>query len=418
MKDKLAINGGKKAVKNKKEHDKWPPNAGYKELLELSRQRNSDIGIKGKTGPVKEFEEMFLKFMENKVKYAITFNSGTSALLASYIAVGITEGDEVIGPALTYHAALSPLHILKAKVVLADVEKDSRCISPESIKKLITKNTKAITVVHQWGHPADMEKILKIAKKHDLKIIEDCSHAHGSKYKNQLVGTFGDVATFSLQTNKTVFAGEGGILVTNNEEFHDKATLVGHYRDRSKEEIRNPNLQKYWVTGFGLKLRMSPFNAIIAKYSLKNFRKIVKNRHKCLKYLSERIEKEINYIDPPLISKHIYMGGWYGYKPIFKSEKLNNVPRERFVEIAQEEGMQISIPSGKLLSKQPLYNKKHTELFPQFERYQNNPENTPNAKFLESNSLSFPTFSNWKKDEKIIDQYINALKKIELIINK
>lgn len=410
--NKLAINGGKPVIKTKNIHAKWPTDANQKEILQLGKQRNLDIGIKGRTGPIQKFEEMFLDFMDHKVKYAITFNSGTSGLFAAYVAIGITEGDEVIGPALTYHAALSPLHMLKAKVVLADVEINSKCISPESVEKLITKKTKAIVVVHQWGHPANMDKILKIAKKHNLKIVEDCSHAHGSKYKNRLVGTFGDVAVFSLQTNKAMFAGEGGILITNIQEIHDRATLVGHYRDRSKNEIKNPLYQKYWVTGFGLKLRMSPFNAIVAQYSLKNFKKTIQNRHKCLEYLSDKIKK-IQYIEVPEISKDVYMGAWYGYKPIYKSEKLNNISRERFVEIVSAEGMQISAPSGGVLSEQPLYHDKHAELFPKFERQQNKIANTPNAEYLETCSLSFPTFSDWKKDKKIIDQYIMILKKVE-----
>lgn len=411
--NKLAINGGDRVIKSDQIHAKWPTDANQKEILQLGKQRNLDIGIKGRTGPIQKFEEMFLGFMDHKVKYAITFNSGTSGLFAAYIAIGITEGDEVIGPALTYHAALSPLHILKAKVVLADVEISSKCISPESIEKLITNKTKAIVVVHQWGHPADMDKILKIAKKHNLKVVEDCSHSHGSKYKNKLVGTFGDVAVFSLQTNKAMFAGEGGILVTNNQDIHDKATLVGHYRDRSKNEIKNPLYQKYWVTGFGLKLRMSPFNAIVAQHSLLNFKKIIANRHKCLTYLSNRIKKEVKYIEAPEISKDVYMGAWYGYKPIYKSEKLNNISREKFVEIVNAEGMQISAPSGGVLSEQPLYHDKHAELFPEFERKQNKIKDTPNAEYLETYSLSFPTFSDWKKDKKVIDQYISILKKVE-----
>lgn len=250
-------------------------------------------------------------------------------------------------------------------------------------------------------------------KKNNLKVIEDCSHAHGSKYKDKLVGTFGDVAVFSLQTNKAMFAGEGGILVTNNQAIHDRATLVGHYRDRSKKEILDPLYHKYWVTGFGLKLRMSPFNALVAQNSLLNFKKIISNRHKCLKYLTKKLKSEIDFIEPPVIASNVNMGAWYGYKPIYKPEKLNNIPREKFVEIANAEGTQISAPSGGVLSEQPLYHDKYVELFPKFERHQNKVKDTRNAVFLETHSLSFPTFSDWKKDKKIIDQYIAIFKKIK-----
>jgi len=153
MSKKLAINGGEPVIKESKVHGKWPTEATEAELSDLSRQRNLDIGIKGRAGPILEFEDMFLEFMNNDVKYAVSFNSGTSALYAAFVGIGLAEGDEVIGPALTYHAALSPLHILKVKVVLADVDLRSKCISVDSIKGLISPRTKAIVVVHQWGHP-------------------------------------------------------------------------------------------------------------------------------------------------------------------------------------------------------------------------------------------------------------------------
>ena len=228
--------------------ENWPPDATADELHDIAKQRNIDISLKGRSGIILELEEEFKKFLNQQVDYAITFNSGTSALLAAYFALGITDGDEVIGPCLTYHAALSPMFILGARPVLVDIDIVTRGLNPEKIEAAITRRTKAITVVHQWGHPVDMEDVLTIAKKYNLFVIEDCSHAHGSKYKGKLCGTFGDVAVFSLQANKAVFAGEGGILVTNNSDFHDKATLLGHYRDRSRDEIKNTRLNQYWVT--------------------------------------------------------------------------------------------------------------------------------------------------------------------------
>jgi len=264
-----------------------------------------------------------------------------------------------------------------------------------------------------WGHPADMEGIIELAKANGLKIIEDCSHAHGSTYKGRSVGTFGDVAAFSLQTNKAIFAGEGGILVTNSEEIKDRATLLGHYRDRSRDEILDERYQRYWVTGFGLKLRMSPFNAIVAQYSLKNFSHVMENRNKCLTYLSDRITQEVSYLEAPEVSSEVTMGAWYGYKPLYIAGNLGGITREQFVRIARSEGLQIKAPSGGVLSEQPLYSEKYVDLFPEFERYVNNINTTPNAALLEEIGLSFPVFSNWKEDRQIIDAYIVALKKIQ-----
>lgn len=415
--DALAINGGKKAVTIPSPHEIWPPKAGLRELFDIARQRNRDIGIKGKTGPIKEFEDLFNDFLEKQVKYQITFNSGTSALFAAYFALGLEENDEIIGPALTYHAALSPVYTLKANVVLVDVDPKTRCIDASLIEKNITKKTKAITVVHQWGHPADMDAIMAVAKKHNLKVIEDCSHAHGSKYKDKLCGTFGDITVFSLQTNKAIFAGEGGILVTNNEEFYYRATLLGHYRDRSKKEVSDPEYQKYWVTGFGLKLRMSPFNAIVAKHSLFRFPKLIENRHKCLNYFNERL-KEISYIEPVYVADYAYMGAWYGFKPLYIKGKLHNISREKLIAVLSAEGVEVSDPSGPMLSTQPLYLEISGKMYPSLNKKSNDPTITPVAKILQDDALSFPTFSDYKRDKKIIDQYILALKKVESLLQE
>lgn len=414
---KLAINGGLKSVTISRPHEIWPPKAGLRELFEIGMQRNRDIGIKGKTGPIKEFEDLFAGFLENKSKYQVTFNSGTSALFAAYFALDLNEGDEVIGPALTYHAALSPLFTLKVNVVLVDIDTKTRCIDANKIEEKITSKTKAITVVHQWGHPADMDKILLIAKKYNLKVVEDCSHAHGSKYNGKLCGTLGDVAIFSLQTNKAMFAGEGGILVTNNENIYYRATLLGHYRDRSKEEIKDEEYRKYWVTGFGLKLRMSPFNAIVAKYSLYRFPKIIEERHKCLNYFNEKL-KEVSFVEPIHIEPYAYMGAWYGFKPLYLKEKLNNVSRNEIIKILQAEGLEVADPSGPVLSTQPLYSEEQSKMYSSLSKKSNNPSETPNAVFVEENALSLPTFSNFKRDKKIIDQYIITMKKVQENINE
>lgn len=412
MSYKLACNN-KPLILKPLPHEFWPPRAKKEELQELAKQRNKDIGIKGCVGPIKEFEENFKQFLNNKVKYAVTFNSGTSALLAAYFAIGLDIEDELIGPALTYHAALSPVFLLKANVVLCDVDRNSRCIDANKIENLITKRTKAITVVHQWGHPADMNKILEIAKKHNLKVIEDCSHAHGSKYKGRFCGSFGDVSIFSLQANKAIFAGEGGILVTNSENIYNKVILLGHYRDRCKEEIKDTRLQKFWVTGFGLKLRMSPFNAIVAKHSLKNFEKIKSGRHKCLNYFIQRL-REIEYIEAPVIKSSIDMGAWYGFKPLYIKEKLDNISRDKLITALQKEGMEISAPSGKVLSSEPLYNSTKNPLFGNIYKQKfNNIKNTPIAKLVQDSALSLPTFYDWKNDKKIIDSYIKVFKKIK-----
>jgi len=407
----LAIEGGSPAVSHPWPHREWPPHSSDAERAQLASQRDSDINIKGRTGPIAAFEDHFLEFMDQQAKYAISFNSGTSALLAAYMALGIGNGDEVIGPVLTYHAALSPVIVLGGIPVLADIQRDTRCICPADLEKRITEDTAAITVVHQWGHPADMDAILDVAARHALPVVEDCSHAHGSRYKGKLCGTFGDVAIFSLQAKKAVFAGEGGILVTDDEDIHDRATLAGHYRDRSRSEIDNPDYQRYETTGFGLKLRMSPFNAIVAQHSLERFPEIRDGRHTCLNYFTQKLEM-IDYIEAPHVDEDADMGAWYGFKPLYHPESLSGLSRERLVEILRAEGVDVRVPSGKRLSTMPLYHVAENPISGE-RRASSVGENCPIAVQVEQHALSFPTF--WRPDPgiHIIDEYIRAFRKVE-----
>lgn len=409
---KLAINGGRKAVSIPHPHFIWPPKSNALEKKELGGQRDKDISIKGSSGPIRELEDRFRNFLKKKVRYAITYNSGTSALLAAYFALGVDEGDEVISPAFTYHATVSPVFLLRANPVLVDVDINTWCIDPNKIEEKITKKTKVIVVNHQWGHPADMDEIKKIARKHNLKILEDCSHAHGSKYKGQMVGMFGDIAVFSLQANKMLFAGEGGILVTNSTEYHDRATLFGHYRDRSRDEIKNKFYQQFWFTGYGLKLRMSPYNAITAIYALKKIKERIASRKMCLNYFSKKLS-QFTEITVPYISDYADMGAWYGFKPLYNAEKFHNIPREKYIKALAAEDIEVKEPQSDALSRLPLYTIKEDKMFrDRSHKHVFESGDFPIAEKLASSALSLPTFTEWPESKEIIDQYIQAFQKI------
>jgi fructose-1,6-bisphosphatase/inositol monophosphatase family enzyme len=152
--------------------------------------------------------------------------SGVTELGDSYLST--TFSTEVVGSDLTYHAALSPVFALGASVRVADIDGETRCIDPASVAERITERTRVVTAVHQWGHPCDLDALPELRERQDFRLLEDCSHAHGSTWRGRPVGTFGDAAVFSLQTNKAVFAGEGGILATSDERVQDRAVLLGH----------------------------------------------------------------------------------------------------------------------------------------------------------------------------------------------
>ncbi len=410
--EKLAIHGGSRGCKTPLPHEVWPPEPSLDELSELVEQRKHDISIKGRSGIIQQFEDEFLRFLGDRRKFAVTFNSGTSALQAAYLAIGIQAGDEIIGPALTFHAALTPSFLLGAEIRLVDVDINTRCVDPTKIEQAITSRTKAIAVVHQWGHPADMHPILEIAARHNLKVIEDCSHAHGSTYKGEPVGTFGDIAVFSLQAAKMIYAGEGGILVTNDRTFHDRAVLLGHYRDRSRDEITEPLLQRFWVTGYGQKYRMSPLNAVVARHALREFSYRRDERHRCLNYFKQRIDEEIPYLETQRIEPWANMGAWYGFKPLYKPERLNGLPLRDFLDIVTAEGLEISKASAPVLASEPLFTESRNPLTGAVRQVSNERSIFENANLLEQQQLSMPTFSDWKTCRPLIDEYISVLKKV------
>jgi dTDP-4-amino-4,6-dideoxygalactose transaminase len=188
--------------------------------------------------------------------------------------------------------------------------------------------------------------------------------------------------------------------------------LLGHYRDRCKAEIADEELRRYWVTGFGLKLRMSPFNAIVASHSLARFPRIKAVKHRCLSYFASRLE-EVDYVEPPYVAADVDMGAWYGFKPIYRKEKLRGISRSTLIKALRAEGLEIDGPSGPTLGTQPLYAAANDPLFPSGrKRHANNPARTPVARFLEDSALSLPTFWRWDQDREVIDAYIDAFKKV------
>jgi dTDP-4-amino-4,6-dideoxygalactose transaminase len=252
-----------------------------------------------------------------------------------------------------------------------------------------------------------MEKIMKIARKYNLYVIEDCSHAHWSKLKWKNCWTFWDVAVFSLQTNKAIFCWEWWILLTNNDDIYERATLFWHYRDRSKMEIKSDLRKDLWATWYWLKLRMSPFNAIVWIYSLENFIKNKESKHKCLKYLNERL-KEVKYIDPLEIDyDNVDMWAWYWFKPLYNWALWINT--EELIKIFEKFNLDISIPSWWSLINYRLYTSENNLLYKWIKSYKNLENSLPNSTFLDLNSLSFPTFYDWENHKNIIDKYIDIL---------
>lgn len=209
------------------------------------------ISSKGKY--IRKIEDVFAEKI--KVKYATTVSNGTVALHLALVALGIGSGDEVIVPTLTYIASVNAISYTGAKPVFVDSIRDTWQMDPEDVKRKITTKTRAIMVVHVYGHPCEMDALMTIAKKHDLFVIEDCAEAFGSLYKGVPVGGFGHISTFSFYGNKTITTGEGGMVVTNDQTLYQRAV---HFKGQGLVAHR-----EYWHDVIGYNYRMSNICAAI-----------------------------------------------------------------------------------------------------------------------------------------------------------
>lgn len=182
---------------------------------------------------IEEFEEKFSGYCN--VKHGVSCSSGTAALHLALEAIGVSKGDEVIIPTFTMIASCNAVIYAGAKPVLVDSELDTWNIDISKIEEKITNKTKAIMIVHTYGHPVDMDKIKKIANKHNILIIEDAAEAHGAEYKGKKTGSLGDIACFSFYANKIITTGEGGMVVTNNEKWAERAaSLRNHFFGKTR----------------------------------------------------------------------------------------------------------------------------------------------------------------------------------------
>lgn len=225
---RLAIDGGAPAV-TAEAPDSWlhGPNEIGEEEIQAVTDVLRDKGIfrfmkDPETSAVSKLEALFAE--KTGVRHVLAVNSGTSALIAGLVAIGVSQGDEVLVPAYTYIASAAAALALGAFPVIVEID-GSLTMDPDDLEKKITPRTKAIVPVHMRGTPCDMKRIVEIAQRHGLVILEDCAQANGATIDGQPVGSFGDAGAFSLQQYKIITAGEGGMVVTNSKEIYDRASI-------------------------------------------------------------------------------------------------------------------------------------------------------------------------------------------------
>ncbi len=298
------------------------------------------ISSKGKF--INDFEQAFADYIN--IQYATAVSNGTVAIHLALTALGIGIGDEVIVPTFTYIASANPIVQLGAVPVFVDSLKDTWQMNPLDIRAKITSKTKAIMVVHLYGHPCDMDEIMLIAKEYNLFIIEDCAEAIGSKYKNKYVGSFGDVSTFSFFGNKTITCGEGGMVVTNDTTLYNR--LV-HYKGQGLAKYR-----EYWHDVVGFNYRMTNIQAAIGLAQLEQIKTFLVKKRQIAQWYNDSFSN-IDQVEFHQECNNVYHSYWM-CSILLESPEIRDDLREKLKSAGVE-----TRPTFYPIHTMPMYSAKY-----------------------------------------------------------
>ncbi|NJE26418.1 DegT/DnrJ/EryC1/StrS family aminotransferase [Thermococcus sp. MV5] len=315
------------------------PLIGEEEINAVVEVLKSGMLAHGKE--VEAFEREFADYLG--AKYGIAVTNGTAALDVALKAIKIGPGDEVITTPFTFIASANSILFQGAKPVFADIDPKTYNLDPNEVLEKITDKTKAIVVVHLYGQPADMKAFKEIAEDYKLYLIEDCAQAHGAEFEGQKVGTFGDIAAFSFYPTKNMTTGEGGMIITNDEELARRAELIRNHGQT----------KKYLHEELGYNLRMTNIAAAIGRAQLKKLDEWNEQRIENAKLLSDGISK-IDGLTPPYTDprvKHVF------HQYVIRVEEGFPLSREELMAKLREKGIGSAVHYPIPVHHQPFYQK-------------------------------------------------------------
>ena len=346
------------------------------------------------TGPkIAEFEKMVADYVG--AKYAVAISNGTSALHAACFAAGIQPGDEVITTPLTFAASSNCVLYCGGTPVFADVDPKTYNIDPEDIRRKITDKTKAIIAVHLAGQPCDMDEIHKIAKEHDLLVIEDGAHALGSVYKGKKVGTLSDMTTFSFHPVKPITTGEGGMIVTDNEEFYQKMMLFRSHGITRDENLmtRNDGPWFYQQLDLGYNYRITDIQCALGCSQMKKLDRFLALRKEIVARYNEAFADCENIIIPYQLPET--ESGWHLY-----IVQVKNCDRRKVFEALREHGIAVNVHYI------PVY------LHPYYQEHGYKDVHCRNAEEVYSHIISLPLYPTLTEEQQ---QYV--IETLKYVIN-
>ena len=349
------------------------------------------------TGPkTHRFEEMFKHYIG--CTHAIAVNSCTAALHLSLVVNEIGEGDEVITSPFTFAATADVIVHQNAKPVFVDIEKDTYNIDPAELKEKITEKTKAIIPVHYAGHPCEMDEILKIAKEHDIVVIEDAAHAIGASCKNKKIGTIGNTTCFSFYATKNLTTAEGGMVTTDDDELAEKIRILSLH-GISKDAWKRYSSEGSWYYEIlypGYKYNMTDIQAAIGIHQLNKLEQMQKRREEIAKSYNEAFENMYEIIIPTVKK---YVGhAWHLY-PVQINTNLIGIDRAKFIDALKAENIGTSVHFI------PIHLHSYYR-----DRYGFKQGDLPNAESVYNHEISLPIYPRMTDND--VEDVIIAVKKL------
>lgn len=322
----LALLGGQKA--KTKSFPVWPQ-FDDTERKALNEVLESRVWWRTPGTKTLEFEKAFARF--HSARHGVAVTNGTAALEVTIAALGIGPGDEVIVPDFTFVATASAVLFANALPVLVDVTPDTYCLDPKLTEAAITSRTKAIIAVHMGGHPADLDALAELACRRGIALIEDSSHAHASEWRGKRIGTFGVAGTFSFQSSKLMTAGEGGVIISDDETFERNARSI-------HDCGRMPGEWFYSHFIYGSNYRLSEWQGAVLTAQLGRLDQQTQRRHQNSRVLDRELSK-IPGITPQRLDERCTRNGQYAYIFHMNSKEFGGLSTARFIEAMNAEGI-------------------------------------------------------------------------------
>ena len=403
--ERPAFLGGPRAVTlDESGANRWPIITEEDEAAVLDVLRSGELSFHPVTRELEnDYREMF------GVRHAVAHCNGTAALLAAFYALDLQPGDEIIGPSATFWASVVPMLWVGAIPVFGESEMERLGLDPLDVERKITPRTRAIMVVHLWGMPSKMTELHEIARRHKLKVLEDASHAHGAVWRGRRCGMLGDISVFSLQSTKLAPAGEGGMLLTDDDDAYEHILCLGDMMRCL--ELPGP-MHRFAGTTFGIKTRLAPLSAAVARVQLKHLKERNARRNENLIYLSQHLERlGLHTFLPPAHVERVYFEFIVRY-----DAQRHGLPIDVLLAALKAEGCNVSLPRYPLLHQQPLFTEGRFARIARIEESDGDslpvykPDALPRTEAANRELLKLPSFPSATPE--LLDQYALACEKV------